>query len=121
MKLPLAICTDDFRDRTVVITGATSGIGYATALKYAAQGAHVVGINRSEEKSKHLCETLKSDYGTECAYLVADFARVADVHRVGMQLSAWNRHIDVFIHNAGAYVTKRTFTTDGLELVFQTN
>jgi NAD(P)-dependent dehydrogenase (short-subunit alcohol dehydrogenase family) len=121
MKLDPAVCTDDFHDRTVVITGATSGIGYATALTYAAHGADVVGINRNEEKSKRLCETLRRDYGTACTYLIADFTRLADVHYAAQQLSASNRRIDVLIHNVGVYVTKRTFTVDGLETVFQTN
>jgi NAD(P)-dependent dehydrogenase (short-subunit alcohol dehydrogenase family) len=121
MKLGPEICKDDFNDHTVVITGATSGIGYATALKYATHGARVVGINRNEEKSKRVCETIRSKYGTACSYLIADFSRLADVHRIAKQLSAWNRPIDVLIHNVGVYVTKRTFTADGLERVFQTN
>jgi len=121
MKLDPAICTDDFYDHTVVITGATSGIGYATALTYAAHGANVVGINRNEEKSRRLCETLQRDYGAECSCLIADFSRLTDVHRVAKQLSVWHNPIDVLIHNVGVYVTKRTFTVDGLELVFQTN
>jgi retinol dehydrogenase 13 len=58
------ICTDDFNNRLVVITGATSGIGYATANKYAAHGADILCINRNEKNSIELCETLKSQYGT---------------------------------------------------------
>jgi retinol dehydrogenase 13 len=48
------ICTDDFSDRTVVITGATSGIGYATAHKYASHGAGIIGVNRNEERSQRV-------------------------------------------------------------------
>jgi NAD(P)-dependent dehydrogenase (short-subunit alcohol dehydrogenase family) len=121
MQLDPAVCTDDVHDRTVVITGATSGIGYATALKYAAHGANIVSVNRNEEKSERLCETLRRDYSTACTYLVADFARLTDVHRAAKQLSAWNRRIDVLIHNVGVFATNRTLTVDGLELVFQTN
>ena len=51
-KLDPEICTDDFNNRLVVITGATSGIGYATARKFAAHGADILSINRNEEKSK---------------------------------------------------------------------
>ncbi len=115
------ICTDDFNNRLVVITGATSGIGYVTAKKYASCGADILCINRNEKKSKELCETLKSQYGTQCTYMIADFTKLADVHAIGMQLAVLDRNIDVLIHNAGVFVTNRTFTADNLEMVFQTN
>ena len=53
--------------------------------------------------------------------MIADFSKLADVHAVGKQLAALDRNIDVLIHNAGVFVTKRTFTADNLEMVFQTN
>ena len=43
---------EPFRDKLVVITGATSGIGYHTARKYASMGAHILMINRNQEKSE---------------------------------------------------------------------
>jgi retinol dehydrogenase 13 len=115
------ICTDDFNNRFVVITGATSGIGYVTAKKYASHGADILCINRNEQTSKELCETIQSQYGTHCTYMLADFAILADVHSAAKQLAALDRNIDVLIHNAGVYVTQKTFTADNLELVFQTN
>lgn len=121
LQLDPEICTDDFNNRLVVITGATSGIGYVTAKKYASHGADILCINRDEQKSKELCETLKSQYGIQCAYILADFAKLADVHAAARQLAALDRNIDVLIHNAGVYVTQKTLTTDHIELVFQTN
>lgn len=115
------ICTQEFHNRLVVITGATSGIGYATARKYASQGADVLSINRNEAKSQQLCEALEGQYPIACTYLIADFAKLADVHRVARKLSALDRPIDVLIHNAGVFVTQKTFTGDGLEMVFQVN
>jgi len=112
---------EDFKNRLVVITGATSGIGYATATKYASQGADILSINRNEQKSKELCDSLESLYGIQCSYLLADFAKLTEVHAVAKQLAALERNIDVLIHNAGVYVTQKTFTPDNLELVFQTN
>ena len=120
-KLDPEICTDDFKNRLVVITGATSGIGYVTAKKFASHGADILCINRNEEKSKALCEALNRQYNTKCAYLTADFTKLAEVHAAAKQLSTLDRNIDVLIHNAGVYVTKRTFTTNNLEMVFQTN
>jgi retinol dehydrogenase 13 len=115
------ICTDDFNNRLVVITGATSGIGYVTAKKYASHGADILCINRNEEKSIELCETLKNQYTTQCTYMIADFTKMSDVHMVAKKLAALERNIDVLIHNAGVFVTRKTFTADNLELVFQTN
>ncbi len=121
LSLGPEICTDDFHNRTVVITGATSGIGYATAHKYASHGADIVSISRNEAKSRKLCETLEGQYGVACTYYIADFARLADIHSAGRQLAALGRPIDVLIHNVGVYLTKRTLTVDGLEMVFQTD
>ena len=121
LKLDPEICTDDFNNRLVVITGATSGIGYATAKKFASHGADILSINRNEKKSKELCDALKSQFDATCSYMIADFSKLTEVHAIGKQLSALDRNIDVLIHNAGVYITKKTFTADNLEMVFQTN
>jgi NAD(P)-dependent dehydrogenase (short-subunit alcohol dehydrogenase family) len=120
-KLDPERCTDDFNNRLVVITGATSGIGYVTAKKYGSHGANLLCINRNEKKSKELCATIKSQFDVNCTYMIADFTKLADIHAVGKQLSALDRNIDVLIHNAGVYITNKSFTANNLETVFQTN
>ena len=120
-KLDPKICTDNFNDRLVVITGATSGIGSATARKYASHGADILCINRNERKSEELSKFLEKQYGIKCNYLLADFSKLDEIHAVAGQLAAWERNIDLLIHNAGVYITKRTFTTAKLEMVFQVN
>ena len=120
-KLDPEICTADFNNRFVVISGATSGIGYVTTKKYASNGADILCINRNENKSKELCATVKSQFDVNCTYIIADFSKIEDVHAVGKQLSELDRNIDVLIHNAGVYITKRTFTANNLEMVFQVN
>ena len=120
-QLDPRICDEGFNDRLVVITGATSGIGSVTARKFASHGAKILCINRDEEKSQELCEMLEGQYGSQCDYMVADFTKLADIHDVGQKLAALKENIDVLIHNAGVYVTKKTFTTDNLEMVFQAN
>ncbi len=81
-KLDPKICTSDFNNKLVVITGATSGIGKDAAKKYASHGADILSINRNEEKSKALCEELTNQYGIKSSYLIADFTKLSDVHRV---------------------------------------
>ncbi len=115
------ICEDDFQGRLVVITGATSGIGYHTARKYASQGANLLTINRNEHKSEALCLELTRDFGVACDYLLADLSRLADVHRVGNTLAAMAAPIDVLIHNAGLHLSRRVLTEDGIETTFAVN
>lgn len=116
-----ANCPDDFSDRLVVITGATSGIGFATARKYASRGANLLFVNRNADKSDELCESLRKEYDANCDYILADFSRLSDIHSTAHKLAALDQKIDVLIHNAGVYVTKKTFTLDNIETVFQTN
>ncbi len=121
LKLDPKICTDDFNHRLVVITGATSGIGLAAARKYASHGADLLLINRNEDKSKEVCETLRGEFNTQCTYFIADFSRLSDIHNSAKYLASFDRDIDVIIHNAGLYNTNRMLTQDKLEAVFQTN
>ncbi len=121
LKSDPEICTDDINDRLVIITGATSGIGFATARKYASHGAEILSINRNEQKSIEFCEAIKNQYGTKCAYWIADLSRLSEVHAVAEKLAALETNIDVLIHNAGIFNTKKNITADNMEAVFQTN
>lgn len=111
-------CNSDFTGRLVVITGATSGIGYVTAGKFASRGADLLCINRNREKSELLRNEIEKKYSVRCDYLIADLSILADIHSVAEKLAALERPIDVIIHNAGVYMTKRELTADGLERVF---
>jgi len=121
LKASPQICKQDFHDKLVVITGATSGIGKAAAEKFASHGADILCVNRNAQKSQVLCELIGSQYGVRCDSLIADFSCLAAVQAAAEQLSTLHRKIDVLIHNAGLFATKRTITTDNLELVFQVN
>jgi len=117
-RLDPKIHTEDFNNRLVVITGATSGIGYYTARKYAAHGANLLCINRNLQKSEALCHEIESEFGVKCDYKIADLSNLRDIHRVADELLKLNTSIDILIHNAGNYLTKRELTPDGLEKVF---
>jgi NAD(P)-dependent dehydrogenase (short-subunit alcohol dehydrogenase family) len=116
-RLDPKICPDRFQDRLVVITGATSGIGKATARKYAARGANLLCINRNREKSERLQRDIENEFGVKCSYLIADLSILADIFKVSEELLNLDSPIDVLIHNAGVYLTSREFTPDGLEKV----
>jgi retinol dehydrogenase-13 len=115
------ICTDDFRDRLVLITGATAGIGYVTARKFASHGARLLCINRNEKKSKELKAEIENEFGVSCEYIIADLSNLEDVRDIAEKLRKINIPIDVLIHNAGIYLTRREATAEGFERVFVVN
>ncbi len=117
-RLDPGICTDDFADKLVVITGATSGIGYHTARKYASHGANLLCVNRNLQKSEALCHEIESEYGVKCDYKIADLSNLQDIHHVAEELYKLKTPIDVLIHNAGIYLTKKELSPDGIEKVF---
>ena len=115
MSAAPVICNENFRGKLVVITGATSGIGYLTAREFALHGARLLTINRNEAKSQALCEEIRQEFNTPCEYWLADLGRLDVMHYVGQKLAELPMPIDVLIHNAGVYLSKRTPTPDGLE------
>jgi NAD(P)-dependent dehydrogenase (short-subunit alcohol dehydrogenase family) len=117
-RLDPRICTENFNQKLITITGATSGIGYYTARKYAAHGANLLCINRNLQKSEVLCREIENEFGVKCDYRIADFSNLKDIYRVAEELLKISTPIDVLIHNAGTYLTKRELTPDGLEKVF---
>jgi NAD(P)-dependent dehydrogenase (short-subunit alcohol dehydrogenase family) len=112
------ICTDDFRDKLVVISGATSGIGYLTARKFASHGARLICINRNEEKSAALKAEIQEEFGVICEYFISDLGNLQEVHLVAEKLRKIDIPIEVLIHNAGVYLTRRELTPEGFDKVF---
>lgn len=101
--------------RTIVITGASDGIGAAAARRLAKAGEQVVVVGRSEEKTRALAKELDADY------FVADFADLDQVRALAAQLKSDYPRIDVLANNAGGIMGKRTLTVDGIESTFQVN
>jgi len=106
---------DSLRGKTVVITGASSGIGAAAALALAQAGATVVPIGRSPARTLAIAREI----GVEP--LLVDFADFSSVRRLATDLQRRVDRIDVLAHNAGGMVKEREFTIDGFERTMQTN
>lgn len=111
------ICTDKFKNKLVVISGATSGIGLVTAHKYASMGANLLCVNRNIEKSVKLKQEIETAYKVECNSIIADLSSLEQSLRVANELNALSKPIDVLIHNAGVHLTKREITPEGFEKV----
>ena len=102
--------------RTIVLTGASDGIGAAAARELAGKGHEVVLVGRSAEKTAAVAREL----GAESH--LADFADLASVRRLADELGRRHPRIDVLANNAGGIFGKeRVVTVDGHEQTFQVN
>ena len=102
--------------KTIVITGASDGIGAAAARRLAKAGHHVVVVGRSRGKTAAVAR----DTGEE--YFLADFAELDSVRNLASELLQRYEHIDVLANNAGAiFGAQRQETGDGHEMTFQVN
>jgi NAD(P)-dependent dehydrogenase (short-subunit alcohol dehydrogenase family) len=107
--------------KTVVITGATSGIGEVAAIRLAEQGARIVFTARDSARAGDTMAALKKANPTaDHAVHMADLSTLVEMKRVAGEL-ACEPHIDVLINNAGALFNKRQETADGLEMTFALN
>ncbi len=101
--------------RTIVLTGASSGIGRAAATALAEQGHRLAIVGRNPERTQQVADAVGGR-----AFL-ADFAHLRDVTQLADELLAAYDDIHVLVANAGGLVRTRTETDDGHELMFQAN
>jgi len=110
------------KGKTVLITGATGGIGLVTAVELARMGATVVMTARSREKGEAaLAEVKRRAESNDVAVLYGDLASFADVRRIAKEFLASYDRLDVLVNNAGAMHQRREQTTDGFEMTFGVN
>lgn len=112
----------DVKGKRVLVTGATAGIGKETARALAKQGAHVVIVGRSEEKTRATVDELKASApGAQVDFLLADLSSMAAVRQLAKDfLAKWDT-LHVLVNNAGAINMSRELTVDGFERTFATN
>jgi short-subunit dehydrogenase len=91
----------DYRNRTALITGASSGIGEAFAQVLAARGMHLILVARSEDKLRALAQTLSEQYGIRAEVVPANLSREGVAQEVYRQAQALGMPVDLLVNNAG--------------------
>jgi NAD(P)-dependent dehydrogenase (short-subunit alcohol dehydrogenase family) len=108
--------------KTCLITGATSGIGLATALALAKMGATTILVGRSAERCQKVVARIKSETGNlNVDYLLADLSIQAQIRALADEFKARYERLDVLVNNAAAIFFFRQVSADGIEMNFAVN
>jgi NAD(P)-dependent dehydrogenase (short-subunit alcohol dehydrogenase family) len=112
----------DMTGKTVVVTGANTGIGKETALALARAGARVVITSRDAAKGTAAVRDIRAGSGSETVEVLAlDLADQRSIRAFADELLATTDRIDVLVNNAGILMGRRTETVDGFETMFGVN
>ncbi|MCS6835453.1 MAG: SDR family oxidoreductase [Anaerolineae bacterium] len=110
------------KDRIVIVTGATNGIGLVAARELARQSATVVMVSRSADKLARAAEQIQRETGNgSVETIAADLSLMSQVNAAADAFLARHQRLDVLLNNAGAYYDKRQLTAEGLEMTFALN
>jgi NAD(P)-dependent dehydrogenase (short-subunit alcohol dehydrogenase family) len=112
----------DLHGRTVLITGASSGIGLEAAVSIAGMGARVVVVARDPARGETaVAEVARRSGSKEVSLLLCDFASQASVRKLADEFKAKHDRLDILINNAGGVSASRRLTADGIEQTFAVN
>ncbi|MEO6060677.1 MAG: SDR family oxidoreductase [Thermoflexales bacterium] len=108
--------------KTILITGATDGIGKATALALAQQGHLVIVHGRTTAKARAVVDELHAAVRSEdIDYVAGDFSRLSDVRALANEVIERHPGLDTLVNNAGVYMNTRELSADGFELTLAVN
>jgi NAD(P)-dependent dehydrogenase (short-subunit alcohol dehydrogenase family) len=107
--------------KSCLVTGATSGMGAATALELARLGATVIVSGRSAESCASHAEAIRRETGARVETAVADLGSLDQVRRMASDVARRFERLDVLVNNAGTRLEQRSVTEDGLEKTFAVN
>jgi dehydrogenase/reductase SDR family protein 12 len=107
------------RGKHMVVTGASAGLGFCTALDLARRGATLTLVMRDKSRAEQTLATLEAETGnSSITYELADLSLMEDVDKLVKRLIKRGKPIDVLINNAGALFNPRSETSEGLEQSF---
>ena len=116
VEIPVANHNDNFKDKSAIVSGGSSGIGYAIAEKLVAGGCQVIILGRSENKLKHAANNIG------CKYRVLDVSNLGDIDRVVDEIYSTTKP-NILVNSAGVNVNEPfgTVTEKGWDSCFNTN
>ncbi len=110
------------RDKTILVTGASSGIGKAVAQHLAKLGARVVIVCRNEQRGAPALDDIRKTSGNSSVELLtADLGSQEQTRELARKFLQGHDRLDVLINNAGLYLSKRMVTEDGIETTLAVN
>lgn len=113
---------DQLKGRTILVTGATGGIGLEACVQLASMGATLVMVGRDAGRTDRALEEVKRRSGSnDVSTLLCDFSSQAQVRALADAFRARHSRLDVLVNNAGSVNATRTLTVDGLETTFAVN
>ncbi len=120
-RLPQSKSTVSFENKTVIISGSTSGVGKATLMEFAKYGSHLVMVVRNEEKAKKVIEEVVSKYDVQIDIVLCDFSDFDSIRNAAKEIQSKYKKIDVLINSVGIHSTRKIYTKDNIELSFMVN
>ena len=111
----------EIKNKNVLITGATSGIGEATAIDLAKKGANIFFIARNNLKAQNLSDKIESISGKRSKFFIADLASLKNIKESALEFISLDIPLHVLLNNAGLINNNRKETVDGFEEVFSIN
>lgn len=107
--------------KVCVLTGATSGVGFHTAVRLARGGATLVLLCRNYEKAERVKQKLEQETQASVRILKVDLSRLEEVRNAAATILDEYPRIDVLINNAGLHNNQRILNSQGIETVFCVN
>jgi NAD(P)-dependent dehydrogenase (short-subunit alcohol dehydrogenase family) len=108
--------------KTVLITGATGGIGFETAADLAGRGYSVLLHGRNATKAETAADRIRERHaGSEIRTVIGDVGQLSDLHRMAEEVLSTTPRLDVLVNNAGVWNSHQEFTNEGVEKTFAVN